>query len=250
MGEQTGIAWTESTWNPWHGCTHVSAGCDNCYMFTEKRKYGQDPEKVVRGKTTFDKPLRWKDPRMIFTCSWGDWFHKDADPWRDEAWDIIRRTPQHTYQILTKRHGRIARNLPADWGEGYPNIWLGVSAENQEWLDRRVPVLCETPARVRFVSCEPLLGPLVLQQPWGLFSPQRQYLLSPGKRCVTWVIVGGESGPNRRECEVGWITDIADQCRAAGVPVFVKQDSAFRPDQQGRIPDEYWIREFPEARNG
>ena len=118
LTRQHAISWTEATWNPWMGCTKVSEGCDNCYMFREQRQYGNDPEVVRRSKTKFRFPLTLKEPSLIFTCSWSDWFHVDADPWRDEAWEIVRATPQHTYQILTKRPGRILRHLPADWGDG------------------------------------------------------------------------------------------------------------------------------------
>src|SRR6266498_5551388 len=123
MGETTGIAWTQRTWNPWHGCHKVSAGCKNCYMFREKRQYGQDPDVVVRSKTTFNAPLKWKDSALVFTCSWSDWFIEEADPWRDEAWDVIRRTPHLTYQILTKRIERASSCLPKDWP--LKNVWLG-----------------------------------------------------------------------------------------------------------------------------
>src|SRR5688572_24986243 len=124
MSDQTAIEWTDKTWNPWHGCTAVSAGCDLCYMFREKRQYGQNPELVVRSKTKFRDPLRWHEPERVFTCSWSDFFHVAADPWRPDAWQIIRDTPHLTYQILTKRPGRIRRCLPDDWGAGYPNVWL------------------------------------------------------------------------------------------------------------------------------
>jgi len=111
MGKQTGIEWTDRTWNPWRGCAHVSPGCDNCYMFAGQRRNGWDPEKVVRSKTTFTDPLKWKDPARVFTCSWSDWFIKDADLWRGEAWEIVRRTPHLTYQILTNQ-ARTARQNP------------------------------------------------------------------------------------------------------------------------------------------
>ncbi|MFL5313065.1 MAG: DUF5131 family protein [Myxococcales bacterium] len=159
MGDQTGISWTESTWNPWMGCTRVSPGCDGCYMFREQRQYGNDPELVRRSKTKFDAPLKWEEPKLVFTCSWSDWFHVNADDWRDEAWDIIRRSPQHTFQILTKRPGRIHHCLPADWGDGYPNVWLGVSVESAAFVSR-VDVLRGIPAALRFISAEPLLGSL------------------------------------------------------------------------------------------
>ncbi len=160
VADETGISWTEATWNPWMGCTKVSEGCDNCYMFREQRQYGNDPELVRRSKTKFDAPLKWKQPKLVFTCSWADWFHIDADQWRDEAWEIVRASPQHTFQILTKRPGRIARCLPADWGDGYPNVWLVTSVETDEYLSR-ARVLREIPAALRFLSLEPLLGPLI-----------------------------------------------------------------------------------------
>ena len=164
MGDKTAISWTEKTWNPWQGCTKVSPGCAHCYMFRDKRKYGQNPEVVVRSKDpTFYAPLKWKEPALVFTCSWSDFFHADADNWREEAWEIIRKTPHLTYQILTKRPERILEHLPSDWGAfGYPNVWLGTSVENQRWAKVRIPLLLQVPAVIRFLSCEPLLGPLDL----------------------------------------------------------------------------------------
>ena len=100
--ENTKIQWTEATWNPWHGCQKVSPGCKFCYMYRDKERYGQDATTVLRSKTKFKEPLKWKEPKVIFTCSWSDWFIEEADQWRDEAWETIRKTPQHTYQILTK----------------------------------------------------------------------------------------------------------------------------------------------------
>jgi protein gp37 len=211
MGERTGIGWTQSTWNPWYGCTKVSPGCAHCYMFRDMERYGRNPDIVQRSKTKFAEPLKWDEPRLVFTCSWSDWFHKDADPWRDEAWDIIRRTPQHTYQILTKRPGRIARHLP--WGaydDPWPNVWLGVSVESAPFL-QRVRVLGTIPAAVRFISAEPLLGPL-----HTLAS-----LVYANK--IAWVIAGGESGPEHRTCELDWLREIRNACAASGAAFFLKQ---------------------------
>lgn len=210
MSDHTGIEWTEKTWNPWHGCTKVSAGCDHCYMFREKKQYGQDPELVVRSKTKFRDPLRWADPALVFACSWSDWFHADADAWRDDAWEIVRRTPHLTYQILTKRPGRIARHLPADWGAGYPNVWLGTSIENDAVI-YRARQLGHVPARVRFISAEPLLGPLTLLE--NTFASTR----------IHWLIAGGESGPDARPCESEWLRDARDVCAAHDVAFFLKQ---------------------------
>ena len=112
MGLVTTIAWCDCTWNPWQGCRHVSPGCDHCYMYTWMRRWGWDPTVVRRSKTTFRDPLRWHEPRRIFTCSLSDFFIQDADLWRPEAWEIIRQTPQHTYLILTKRPQLIRARLP------------------------------------------------------------------------------------------------------------------------------------------
>lgn len=235
MGEATGIQWTEKTWNPIQGCHKISSGCKNCYMFTEKRRYGQDPDRVVRSAdATFYAPLRkWKEPSLIFTCSWSDWFIEEADQWRADMWDVIRQTPHHTYQILTKRANRIAANLPTDWGAGWSNVWLGVSVEDQEQADNRIPHLLSVPAKMRFLSCEPLLGRVDLGL-LGLSNPTTYPFFNcllgkeePGTYFrdakIHWVIVGGESGSGARECRLSWIDSIVRQCTSASVPVFVKQ---------------------------
>ncbi len=216
MAELTGIEWTDATWNPWMGCDRVSPGCAHCYMFTEQERYKQDPSVVRRSKTKFADPLRWKEPRRVFTCSWSDWFHEGADAWRDEAWDIIRRSPHLTFQILTKRAERIEDHLPPDWGAGYPNVWLGVSVENQRWVSRAL-ALTRIPAVVRFLSCEPLLGPLDLLD---------------DLEHLDWVIVGGESGPNARVMHEIWARDIQTQCQLTGTAFFLKQLGGF-PDKRG-----------------
>lgn len=282
MGEQTNIGWTEKTWNPFQGCHKISPGCKYCYMFRDKLRYGQDPNVVVRSKTTFRDPLKWDEPSMVFTCSWSDWFIEEADPWREEAWDIVRMTPQHTYQILTKRPERIAKHLPSDWDrqDRWRHVWLGVSVENQAEADKRIPYLLATPAAVRWLSCEPLLGALDLDaylDPVGFqcIDPDclHRYVpfVNPSdyeeteerdpvcrdcglvgtwtgyERGIDWAVFGGESGSDR----VMNLDDLragVDQCIAAGVPVFVKQDSGPRPGLQGRIPDEYWLKESPSPR--
>jgi protein gp37 len=190
---------------------------------------------VVRSKTTFQDPLKWAEPRKVFTCSWSDFFIEDADPWRAEAWDVIRQTPQHTYQILTKRPELVREALPDDWGEGYPNVWLGVSIETQDY-ESRAHELIALPALTRFLSCEPLLGPLHFRG----FSYQAGILGN-----VDWVIVGGESGSPHRVMDILWLDYLVAQCKEAGTPVWVKQDSGDKPGQQGRIPSELWIQEFP-----
>lgn len=221
MGDTTAIAWTEKTWNPWQGCHKVSAGCANCYMYRDKARFGQDPATVVRSKpATFNAPLKWKEPALVFTCSWSDFFIEEADPWRDEAWELIRRTPHITYQVLTKRPERIAGHLPGDWGAGWSNVWLGLTAENEAALDR-LAYLRDVPAALRFVSAEPLLGSLDLRR--NIPSERILRWHRPALEGVGWVIVGGESGPNARAMYIQWAAEIVAQCRAAGVPVFVKQ---------------------------
>jgi len=233
MGESTGIQWTDATWNPWHGCHKISAGCKNCYMFRDKARFGLDPNIVQRSKTAFHAPLGWKDPKRIFTCSWSDFFIEEADSWRDEAYWVIRATPQHTYQILTKRPYRIVGRWPEPVLQ---NVWLGVSVEDQATADARIPELLDIPAALRFVSYEPALGPvdfLNLRQDVAFRAGGRRNVLSgwtdlsgaePREhRGLDWVIVGGESGPNARVFQLQWARDAIEQCRAAGVACFVKQ---------------------------
>src|SRR4030066_1119182 len=155
----TNIEWTNYTWNPWVGCKKISAGCKNCYMYREQTQRGNDPMLIRRTLTTHD-PLKWEkqamvdgQKKMVFTCSYSDFFIDCADSWRDEAWNIIRRTPHLIYQILTKRIERVKDCLPPDWP--LPNAWLGVTAENQEMADKRIPLLLQPPATLRFVSVEP-----------------------------------------------------------------------------------------------
>lgn len=224
MGEKTDIGWTEKTWNPWHGCHKISPGCKNCYMFREKRQYGQDPNVVVRSKTTFRAPLKWTEPADVFTCSWSDWLIEEADPWRDEAYDIIRATPHLTYQLLTKRIDRglvVPARLPR-----LPNVAVGVSVESRPYLSR-IDMLRDVDAPLRFVSLEPLLEDL------GDFDLAG----------IGWGIVGGESGINRRPNEVVWIERVVLVFEEQGVPLFVKQDSAFKSGQQGRLPDHLFVQQ-------
>lgn len=217
MGDNTEISWTHRTLNLWRGCEMVSSGCANCYMFTAQRRYGQDPAQVVRTKT-WSSALKWQrqaeagDPRrLVFTCSWSDFFIEQADQWRSEAWELLGRCPDLTFQILTKRPERIADHLPAEWPRH--NVWLGVSVENRKQGLPRIDVLREIPAALRFLSIEPLLEDLGQIDLTG----------------IGWVIVGGESGPGHRPMRLEWAKSIRDQCRAAGVPFWFKQVSGPRP---------------------
>lgn len=214
MAERTGIEWADATWNPWWGCHKVSTGCKNCYMFRDMKRFGKDPDVVRKTSTAnFRSPLKWaktgavRERGRIFTCSYSDWFIEEADDFRPEAWLIIKMTPQFDYLILTKRPERIKDHLPPDWGEGYPNVWLGVSAENQTTFSARFPLLLQVPAAIRWVSAEPLLGPLTIPI-WS----------------IDWIVGGGESDKlNPRPSEMEWFRHLAEQCRLLNIPYFHKQ---------------------------
>ena len=237
MGLESLIGWCTATWNFVMGCTKTSAGCANCYMFREQKRYGNDPTLIRRSKTTFNDPLKWKEPQRIFVCSWSDFAHPDIPlSWIDEAWDIMREADRHTYMILTKRPNELSMILPDDWGEGWPHIEIGVTVENEEnmW---RLAALEDIPAKVKFVSAEPLLGPL-----------PRLYSFFP---TLDGVIVGGESGPGFREMKEEWPLDIRDQCFQYGIPFFFKQWSGVLPrkDPRGNLLDGFRHEELP-CRNG
>jgi len=244
MGKDTAISWATATWNPWIGCHPVSAACNNCYAEAWARRCGRDFSKVTRASNaTFYAPSKWKDPRRIFVCSLSDFFHPNADEWRPDAWGVIHEASWHTYLILTKRPEFMAIDT-LGWSQ--PSyVWLGVTAENQEQAEKRMPALVQIPAALHFVSIEPVLGPINLGTSLRRFRPDGNGGVIE-YRSLDWVIVGCESGPNRRECKVEWIEDIVDQCRAAKVPVFVKQGSHRFPGRQRDIPDHLWkIKEIP-----
>ncbi len=256
MSQNSAIEWTDATWNPirarlpeemklfqhkglkilpagtWgYHCEPVSPGCKNCYMFTAQSRYGRDPHVVTR-TGTWNDPIKWNREataqEMVFTCSWSDWFHDDADDWRYEAWDVIRRTPKLTYQILTKRPERIAEHLPADWGSGYPNVWLGVSVEDRRFGLPRIDILRPIPAAIRFLSIEPLLEDL------GEINLEG----------IQWAIVGGESGPGFRPMNQQWARNIRAQCKQSGTAFFFKQSAAPRTEMGIELDGEV-VREFP-----
>ena len=221
MADRSAISWTDATWNPWMGCQHVSPGCLNCYMFTYMRRVGRDPETVVRSKTTFDAPLKWTEPRHIFTCSLSDFFIVEADPWRPDAVDIIYETPQHIYQILTKRPARmVAWALHHGWP---PNAWAGTSIESRKYL-HRADVLRKVPAATRFLSLEPLLEDLGVLDLSG----------------IAGVIVGGESGPNFRPMDLAWVRPIRDQCIEQGVAFHYKQGAGPRHSMHRELDGRVW----------
>jgi protein gp37 len=196
-------------------------------MYRDKDRWKKDPTEVVRvNQKTIDKVLGVAKPGdKIFTCSWSDFFIEEADEWRDWAWGIIRSRPDLHWQILTKRVDRIEQCLPDDWGDGWDNVWLGFSAENQVTFNERIAWFVNIPAKIRFVSAEPLLGE-IWTFPWLNLTVENRSG-KPGS-AIDWVIIGGESGNETgkyryRPCEVQWINSLVDQCKAWGVPVFVKQ---------------------------
>jgi protein gp37 len=241
----TKIEWAQEVWNPIIGCSKVSDGCQNCYAermacrlaYMGKPGYqdvttcefGGYPDQFDKwnGKTAFvesqlEKPLHWKKPRRIFVCSMGDLFHESVNIRGDEIRSIFRvmASTDHTYMLLTKRPDRMAAcidHLYNDFAEEMPNVWLGVTAENQKTADGRVPILMQIPAAVRFVSVEPMLGPIKL--PWLRYG-----ILDPNYfNVIDWVICGGESGPGARPMHPAWARDLRDQCKEAGTPFFFKQ---------------------------
>jgi protein gp37 len=229
MGEFTGIGWTLRTFNPWRGCKKISPGCANCYMFTEQYRYKLDPTIVTRTKT-WGQPRKWQKAlngttkkEMVFTCSWSDFFIEQADPWREEAWKLIKSCPNLIFQILTKRPKLIPKRLPADWGTGYDNVALGVSIESAAY-NGRADDLRVVPARWRFISAEPLLASVK-----GL-----------DLKDIHWLIAGGESGPGFRIMDLDWAREARDMCAEAKVPFFYKQDSGPVPGKNNILDNRTW----------
>jgi protein gp37 len=225
LAKTTGIHWADATWNPWMGCAKVSEGCKNCYAERDMKRFGRDFGTPTRSKTTFEDPLKWKEPRRIFVCSWSDFFLETVpERWRIDAYMVMHAAPQHTFMLLTKRPQNMSAMLPEGWSDGMwhqlPNVWLGVSAENQRRADERIPLLLQVPAATHFVSAEPLLGPITL----------RGYLSEPGLgRGIEWVITGGESDPAiPRPMNLNWVRSIRDQCQETGVAFFHKQHGGRR----------------------
>ncbi len=220
------IEWTESTWNPLTGCTKVSPGCKHCYaermarrlqaMGLEKYRNGF---KLTLHPEVLEEPLHWEKPQQIFVNSMSDLFHKDVPlDFIQQIFDVMRRAHWHTFQILTKRAERLLELDPLiDWPQ---NAWMGVSVENSDYI-YRIHLLRQTHASIKFLSCEPLLGPLPNLPLDG----------------IDWVIVGGESGPKARPMDPAWVREIRDQCQAAGVLFFFKQWGGARKKKTGRLLD-------------
>lgn len=272
------IEWTQETWNPTTGCDRVSVGCDHCYALTlAKRlkgmgaaKYQTDGNPRTSGPGfgvavhpgTLDVPRRWRRPRRVFVNSMSDLFHAGVpDAFIARVFAVMAVTPQHTYQILTKRHGRMRSLLSSptfwhqvtqqgrdhvvgcqqDWlavaamlgGDPLSNVWLGVSVEDQQRADLRIPALLDTPTAVRWLSCEPLLAPVDLD----CWLPR-----------LDWVVVGGESGPAARPLSPDWARTLRDQCTAAGTPFFFKQWGGHTPKTNGRHLDGRTWDQYPDQR--
>jgi protein gp37 len=246
MGETTGIDWTDHTFNPWIGCSRVSPGCVNCYADDMSQRFGMGKGQSLwrrHGKRQVTSAGNWRNPQKwdtaaflagrqarVFCASMADVFEdrRDLDEPRARLWRLIEGMPHLDWQLLTKRIDRVAELVP--WGNSWPpNVWLGTSIENQTWADRRLPVLRTIPAAVRFVSAEPLLGPVRLDLDG-----------------IGWVICGGESGHNARPMDPAWARQIRDDCLAAGVPFFFKQWGGITSKANGKVLDGREWCEFPE----
>jgi len=242
MGQRTRIEWTNATWNPVTGCTRVSRGCDHCYaaviagrrlrpIYLSRQPTVDTPENRVDPFAVrlwperLEQPARWTEPCMVFVNSMSDLFHADIpEAFARQVFEVMLRIDRHVYQVLTKRPSRATRfwRRNADLFEGGPippHIWIGTSVENQD-VDYRIRHLRTVPAVIRFLSCEPLLGPLHLQF-----------------HGIHWVIVGGESGPGHRPMDFEWARRIRDECLAAGVPFFFKQVGGRTAKAGGRLLD-------------
>jgi protein gp37 len=282
MSDNSTIEWTDATWNPVTGCTEVTPGCDNCYAKTFANRWRGTPghyfEHGFDVQLRPDKlglPLRWRKPRRVFVNSMSDLFHKDVpDDYIARVFAVMAATPQHTYQLLTKRHGRMRALLNDECrcGAGHqpgvhlrsaiewaatphsptyvpglkpglyhrmqwplPNLWLGVSVEDQQRAELRIPALLDTPAAVRWLSCEPLLGPVDIFRNTNLDR-------APG---LDWVVVGGESGLTSRPMQPAWARSLRDECVGAGVPFFFKQWGGRTPKANGRELDGRTWDEYP-----
>ena len=237
--DKSKIEWTESTWNPVTGCTQVSPGCDNCYAKT----IAESPRMAKGFPVGFDvqlrphklrDPLRWKIPRRVFVNSMSDLFHRDIpDAYLAQIWQTMMDAPHHTYQVLTKRAHRMAHKINALDLPTPTHIWLGVSAENQAMADSRIPPLLSIDAPVRWVSAEPLLGPVNL---------------SPWIDSLAWVVVGGESGQGRRPMDYDWARAVRDCCVESRTAYFHKQGNAFFSGRDRLLDGRDW-NEYP-ARAG
>ena len=235
MAKDSPIEWTDDTFNPWWGCTKVSPGCEHCYAEAFAKRYGHD----VWGPGAERRQLstsHWKQPTLwnaeaartgirarVFCASMADVFEdrRDLDARRDQLWTLIEGTPHLDWLLLTKRPQNVAGLVP--WADSWPdNVWLGATAENQHWLDQRMPALTSLAARVLFLSCEPLLGPIDLSR-WIDGANRGEH------RHIDWLIAGGESGHRARPMHPEWLTSLRDQCVDAKINFHFKQWGNWRP---------------------
>jgi protein gp37 len=288
---QTGIVWTDETWNPVTGCTKVSQGCKHCYAERDWHRLQHLPRFAGRAFTDvvchperLDQPLRWAKPRLIFVNSMSDLFHEDVpDEFIDQVFAVMALAKQHTFQVLTKRPERMREYARGNWqprmmghmrkfgripdGRGVmlqtingnlPNVWLGVSVEDQATADQRIPILLQTPAAVRWISAEPLLGPIDLNRLQFLGGEvgdkmsalSGRYLAAYGTKSgapkLDWVVVGGESGPKARPMHPDWVRILRDQCAAAVVQFMLKQWGEWAPNCLCSRPDACKTTQRPE----
>ncbi len=251
MAENSKIEWTDHTFNPWVGCTKVSPACDHCYAEGWAKRTGHPElwtgERRLTSEANWKQPIKWNRAaaaagarHRVFCASLADVFDNQVPThWRWELWQLIAHTPALDWLLLTKRPQNIAKMLPQVWPWPMPNVWLGTTVENQEEANRRIPALLAVPARVRFLSCEPLLGPVSLSVTWLSVpvgdGPERM-------DGIDWVIAGGESGGGARMMAPIWAASLRDQCAGAGVAFFMKQMTRKAP-----IPADLLIRQFPQA---
>ena len=276
MAENSKIEWTHHTFNPWIGCQKVGPGCDSCYAeaMMDARlgrvEWGPHGARLRTSPANWRQPLKWdrdaaaagERPR-VFCASLADVFDNHASimpEWRADLWALIRATPNLDWLLLTKRPGNIAKMLPPDWGDGYANVWLGCTVVNQDEADRDIPKLLAVPARVRFLSMEPLLGPVDLTELKNPAVAIGEHIYSAldcdvdpeddewhGAK-IDLVIVGGESGPGARPMHPDWVLSLRDQCQAAGVAFFFKQWGEWLPlGQTGLGADDAYYHPAPET---
>lgn len=275
MGDKSSIEWTDATWNPVIGCSHVSPGCDHCYAEALTRRYAKAwkvpglpwtaenaAENVILKPERLDAPLKWKTPRTVFVNSMSDLFHpRVPTSYIDSVFETMATASQHVYQVLTKRPKRMRDYMLASGGpqlEPLPNVWLGTSIESREFV-RRADALRDCPAAVRFISAEPLLGPLVCDR-----YAYEQTVLCEGQMVglwddgymgppldlanIDWLIVGGESGPRHRQMDTQWARSLLNECRTSGhdTAFFMKQLGGARSGGSlDDFPEDLRIRELP-----
>lgn len=249
MAETTAISWTDATFNPWIGCAKVSPGCDHCYAEvstpsrTMKISWGAQQARKRTSTSNWQLPVRWNNlhdhfsvqhgrRRRVFCASLADVFDNRVDPqWRNDLWTLVRSTPNLDWLILTKRISNVVSMLPLDWGDGYGNVWLGISVVNQVEAERDIPKLLATSAKVRWLSMEPLLEAVTFD---GLFSnPNNMRHSTNVLEELNWVVLGGESGVHARQLQTEWVETIRDQCSTVDVPFFFKQWGGSTKDKGG-----------------